>query len=191
MKHLPNVLALVGMIVMLALDERWARTHPGAASFFSRPFILGWLGIMLAAAVVSVFLPRTTQRELGLDPDEGSDGWFDIDDLDPEQREADRELKRITKLKDDPEAANAWQVWLAAERRREEARFVKRRARAGESRDLMKSYLAAIREELAADRSMLDAEDPEDSLHGQVRRLEEELAWAEAEFDRMEQGRGR
>ncbi|MBK7366811.1 MAG: hypothetical protein IPJ04_02610 [Candidatus Eisenbacteria bacterium] len=187
LKHLPKVISFVGTILMLWLDEWWTRSHPGDGSLTSHPFLIGLIAFFVVLLVASFLIPRSAQRALGLDSniDADPDGWFDPDDSDPEQQEADRELKRITKMGDDPAAESAWQAWLAAERRREEACFVKRRARAGDSRERMTSYVSAIRGELAFDRSTIDPEDPEDSARAVVRRLEEELAWAEAELERM------
>ncbi len=188
MKHLHKVVSTVVTLVLLLLDEWWTRSHPGDGSLAAHPFLVALIGFFFLLVVAAFALPRSAQRALGLDsgPEADADGWFDPDDSDPEQQqEADRELQRITKMGDDPAAEPAWQAWLAAERRREESRFVKRRARAGESRALMTSYVQAIRAELALDRSMIDAEDPEDSMRGDVKRLEEELAWAETELGRM------
>lgn len=181
---------LLGLVVG-ALDVTYTRSHPGAASLFRRDGPLVWVLIVCGAGVFVWALASLAWLGLRSALGHADPPYFTPDPNDTEQAAADAELQRINGMTDEAAAERAWRDWLIGERRREEARFVKRREWAGASRASMAGYVKAIRDEIALDRSMLDAEDPEDSLHGQVRRLEEELAWAEAEFDRMEQGRGR
>lgn len=174
---------LVGVAIWL-LDEAYVRSHPGAEPLTGRN---GVLSMAVAVAVIGmvawVLAPVLWARLRGAAGHEETP-FFAPDPADMEQVEADAELERIGDLTDEDEYARAWNAWLVGERRREEARFVRRRERAQVSRDEMKRYVKEIRAELEFQRSMLDPKDPEDSTRDDVRRLEEELAWAEAEVER-------
>lgn len=180
-----RIWAVLAGVVLWAVDESYVRSHPGAASVLGRDGALSWIVLAIAtAALVWAVVPIAWSRLLSA-LGRGEPRFFAPDASDTEQAAADEELQRITKMTDEEAAERAWQDWLAGERRREEARFVKRRGWASGSRASMRSYVKAIRAEIELDRSMVDPEDPDDSMRGDIRRLEEELAWAERELERM------
>lgn len=175
----------LAVVVIWALDQTWVRTHPGATSLLGREGPLSMMILaVLAGMVLWLSVPLLWQRLLGA-VGRGEPRFFAPDPADTEQVAADAELERITKMTDEAESDRAWQAWLVGERRREEARFVKRREWARASRAAMKSYVKAIRAEIELDRTMIDEDDPADSMRDDVKRLEEELVWAEAELERM------
>lgn len=176
---------LLAAIAIWLLDDAYVRSHPGAVSLAKRDGLLPIaVGVTVLGLVAWGFLPvlwAKIRKAAGHE----QVPFFAPDPTDAEQAAADAELERIGDLTDEDEYARAWNAWLVGERRREEARFVRRRERAQVSRDETKRYVKEVRAELEFERSMLDPKDPEDSTRDDVRRLEEELAWAQAELERM------
>jgi hypothetical protein len=166
------------------LDLFYARSHPGAPRVWNRliSLLVMAFGVVFLVEMIRLLSPiglRALGRLFGL----REEPFFAYDPNDAEQRAADRDLDRIVKLTDADAYNAAYSSWLEGERRREEARFVRRRERAIRSPRSMKQYLEEIQETIKSNEVASAPGDPDNDLLPEIERLRSELAWAEHQLE--------